>query len=80
MTAALRLSKHHGLGNDFLITLDPERELSHRLDDVCARYGIVNERAHDARYDARATAQVLPHLLAAHGVDGPDDLDPLYER
>lgn len=60
--------------------LDPERRLSHRLDDVCARYGIVNERAHDARYDARATAQVLPHLLEAHGVEGPDDLAALYER
>lgn len=27
MSAPLRLSKHHGLGNDFLITLDPERDL-----------------------------------------------------
>ncbi len=60
--------------------LDPDRTMSHRLDDVCARYGIVNDRPHDARYDARATAQVLPHLLAAHGVEGPDDLERLYER
>lgn len=60
--------------------LDPDRQLSHRLDDVCARYGIVNDRPHDARFDARATAQVLPHLLEAHGVGGADDLEPLYER
>jgi hypothetical protein len=31
-------------------------------------------------YDARATAAVLPHLLAAHQVAGVGDLDPLYER
>ena len=61
-------------------SLDPERQLSHRLADVCERYGIVNERAHDALHDARATAQALPYLLAAHGVTGPADLDPLYER
>lgn len=60
--------------------LDPDRELSHRLADVSARYGIVNERPHDAVYDARATALLLPHLLAAHGIEGPGDLDPLYER
>ena len=58
--------------------LDPERELSHRLGDVCARYGVVNERAHDARFDARATAQVLPYLLAEHGVAVAHDLEPLY--
>jgi DNA polymerase-3 subunit epsilon len=60
--------------------LDPERQLSHRLGDVCARYGITNERPHDALHDARATALVLPHLLEAHGVRAPDDLLPLYER
>lgn len=60
--------------------LDPDRELSHRLGDVCARYGIVNERPHDALYDARVTALVLPHLLLAHGIERPDDLDPFYER
>ncbi len=58
--------------------LDPDRALSHRLGDVCARYGVVNERAHDARFDARATAQVLPYLLADHGVSVADDLEPLY--
>jgi DNA polymerase-3 subunit epsilon len=60
--------------------LDPERRLSHRLGDVCGRYGISNARPHDAIYDARATAAILPHLLNAHEVQCPADLDPLYER
>lgn len=60
--------------------LDPDRTRSHRLADVCERYGVVNERPHDARADARATAAVLPHLLAAHGVGGAADLDLLYDR
>jgi DNA polymerase-3 subunit epsilon len=60
--------------------LDPERRLSHRLGDVCGRYGISNARPHDAIYDARATAAILPHLLNAHGVHSAADLAPLYER
>jgi DNA polymerase-3 subunit epsilon len=60
--------------------LDPDRTMSHRLVDVCDRYGIVNARPHDALYDARATAAILPHLLRAHGVRSEADLDPLYER
>ena len=54
--------------------LDPERQLSHRLADVIARYGIANERPHDALEDALATAAVLPHLLRAHGVTTTDQL------
>ena len=61
-------------------SLDPDRALSHRLADVCERYGISNDRPHDALCDARATAAALPHLLAAHAVATADDLDPLYER
>lgn len=61
-------------------SLDPDRALSHRLIDVCDRYGVVHDRPHDALYDARATAQVLRHLLATHGVRSGDDLEPLYER
>ncbi len=60
-------------------SLDPDRSLSHRLGDVCERYGISNDRPHDALHDARATAAALPHLLAEHRVNGPDDLGPLYE-
>lgn len=61
-------------------SLDPERHRSHRLVDVCDRYGVSNDRPHDALHDARATAEVLPHLLAEHGVRSGDDLEPLYER
>ena len=60
--------------------LDPERQLSHRLGDVCARHGIVNDKPHDALYDARATAAILPHLLGAHGVSSAADLESFYER
>ena len=60
--------------------LDPDRRLSHRLGDLCDRYGIVNDRPHDAAYDARATAQVLPHLLAAHGIADEHGLAEFYER
>jgi DNA polymerase III subunit epsilon len=58
--------------------LDPERQLNHGLADLCARYDVPLDRPHDALYDARATAAVLPHLLAAHGVVEADDLDALY--
>lgn len=61
-------------------TLDPDRALSHRLGDVCERYGISNDRPHDALHDARATAAALPYLLGGHGVTAADHLDPLYER
>jgi DNA polymerase-3 subunit epsilon len=60
--------------------LDPDRRLSHRLGDLCDRYDIVNDRPHDAAYDARATAEVLPHLLAAHGIADEHDLAEFYER
>jgi DNA polymerase-3 subunit epsilon len=58
--------------------LDPEREQSHRLADVCARYGVPLDRPHDALGDALATAAVLPHLLAAHGVVDTEQLSPFY--
>ncbi|MEO6653652.1 MAG: 3'-5' exonuclease [Ilumatobacteraceae bacterium] len=61
-------------------SLDPDRLLSHRLGDVCERYGISNDRPHDALHDARATAAALPRLLAEHQVTGDRDLGPLYER
>lgn len=46
--------------------LDPQRTQSHRLGDVCVRYGVTLSRPHDALADAEATAAVLPHLLRAH--------------
>jgi DNA polymerase-3 subunit epsilon len=54
--------------------LDPERQLSHRLGDMCARYDIHISRPHDALADADATAAVLPHLLLAHGFVTVDQL------
>ena len=60
--------------------LDPTREQSHRLADVCERYGVLLERPHDALGDARATAAVLPHLLDAHGITTVDQLQPFYVR
>ncbi len=57
--------------------LDPGRTMSHRLPDLCARYGIVLDRPHDALEDATATAAVLPHLLRAHGITSPDQLSLL---
>ena len=58
--------------------LDPDRQLTHGLADLCARYDVPLERHHDALADATATAAVLPHLLAAHGVLDESDLDALY--
>lgn len=48
--------------------LDPDRLLSHRLGALCDRYGVELVRPHDALADADATAAILPHLLAAHGI------------
>ena len=58
--------------------LDPLREHSHRLADVCARYGVRLDRPHDALADAAATAAVLPHLLRAHGISTVEQLTPFY--
>lgn len=60
--------------------LDPDRALSHRLADLCLRYAIANDRPHDALFDARATAEVLPMLLRAHAVAERADLAPLFDR
>lgn len=60
--------------------LDPDRQLSHRLADVCERYGVALERPHDALADAEATAAILPHLLRAHRVVDVTDLEPFYVR
>ncbi|HAP77840.1 MAG TPA: exonuclease [Acidimicrobiaceae bacterium] len=57
--------------------LDPERLHSHRLADLCARYGIDLTRPHDALADADATAALLPHLLRAHHVERTDQLSAL---
>ncbi|MEO6124057.1 MAG: exonuclease domain-containing protein [Ilumatobacteraceae bacterium] len=56
--------------------LDPNRQVSHRLADVSARYGVSNAKPHDALEDALATAAVLPHLLRAHSITTIDQLEP----
>ena len=66
-------------------SLDPDRARTHRLADLCARYGVPLQRPHDALADAIATAAVLPHLLQAHGIDlaglgGHELLGPLLTR
>jgi DNA polymerase-3 subunit epsilon len=61
-------------------SLDADRQRSHRLADVCDRYGVTNDRPHDALHDALATAEILPYLLDAHGVSCAADLELLYER
>jgi DNA polymerase-3 subunit epsilon len=58
-------------------SLDPGRTLSHRLADLCVRYGVSLDRPHDALADAEATAAILPHLLKAHGVVTVDQLSAL---
>lgn len=57
--------------------LDRERTRSHRLEDLCARYGITLVNAHDALADAEATAELLPHLLREHGYTDTDQLPSL---
>lgn len=59
--------------------LDPGRTLSHRLGALCERYDIALVRPHDALADADATAAVLPHLLAAHGIMSSDQIAPRLE-
>jgi len=49
-------------------SLDPQRQRSHRLADLCERYAISLLRPHDALADADATAALLPHLLREHGI------------
>ncbi len=60
--------------------LDPARERSHRLSDLCERYGVPLDRPHDALADATATAAVLPHLLDAHEITDTEQLTPFFDR
>jgi DNA polymerase-3 subunit epsilon len=56
--------------------LDPDRRLSHRLGDLCARYAVPLTRAHDAGADAAATAALLPKLLAEAQITALTELEP----
>ena len=48
-------------------SLDPDRQRSHRLGDLCREHGVVLVNAHDALADAQATAALLPLLLSQAG-------------
>lgn len=89
----VRAARHRNAGGDLAVALerrlctlrmsrrlDPGRELSHRLGDVCERYDVALERPHEALSDALATASILPHLLRAHRVQDLPDLDPFMDR
>lgn len=54
--------------------------VSHRLVDLCDRYGIALTNAHDALADAEATAGLLPHLLREAGITTSEQLLQLAER
>lgn len=56
--------------------LDPKREQTHKLSTLCEKYGVALDQAHHAEHDARATAEVLPHLLSAHGITDTESLQP----
>ncbi len=48
---------------DLSRSLDPDRVMRHKLADICSRLDVPLDNAHDALADARATAEVLGHLL-----------------
>jgi len=56
--------------------LDPQRQQTHKLSTLCEKYGVALDQAHHAEHDARATAEVLPHLLVAHGINDAESLQP----
>jgi len=58
--------------------LDPDRERSHRLGDLCEYYGVALDNPHNALADAAATAAILPHLLTALDIHEVDGLEPFY--
>jgi DNA polymerase III subunit epsilon len=54
---------------DLSRSLDPDRLMRHKLADICDRLDVPLDNAHDALADARATAQVLRHLLQSAQLD-----------
>jgi DNA polymerase-3 subunit epsilon len=57
---------------------DAEKERKHSLDALCEHYGIERDRAHEAKSDATATAQLLIHLMHDMGVSQQDQLPELF--
>ena len=55
-------------------SLDRGFTRSHKLSDLCLRYGVSLDRPHDALEDARAAAAIIPGLLAEAGVSTWEEL------
>lgn len=49
-------------------SLDRGFTRSHKLSDLCERYGVSLDRPHDALEDARAASEVIPGLFAEAGI------------
>lgn len=58
--------------------IDTDKQRRHSLDALCEHYGIERERAHEAKADATATAELLIHLLREMNVNKPDQLPELF--
>ena len=58
-------------------SIDTDRTRKHSLTALCEHYGIERDRAHDARSDAEATAELLVHLMRELDVRSPDQLPDL---
>ena len=58
--------------------LDPDRQRSHRLSDLCEHYGVALDNPHDALCDAAATAAILPQLLDELHITDVAGLEPFY--
>jgi DNA polymerase III epsilon subunit family exonuclease len=56
---------------------DVNRTRKHTLDALCAHYGIERERAHEAKADATATAELLFHLMREMNITSVDQLGDL---
>lgn len=57
---------------------DTEKQRRHTLEALCQHYGIEREKAHDAKADATATAELLMHLMRDLGVNSADQLPDLF--
>jgi DNA polymerase III epsilon subunit family exonuclease len=60
--------------------LDESKERKHSLEALCNHYGIVRERAHEARADAEATAKLLFKLIEDLGVKSNHPIDGLLHE
>ena len=59
-------------------SVDSDRTRKHSLTALCEHYGIERDKAHDAKSDATATAELLVHLMREMDVNSPDQLPDLF--